>query len=169
MSSVGWIGVSSTSTSRCGAGAPRSVGTWHVRALKQDSQAENVYRCRQDAGGPGHGARHLVFDQLRTAQVYAQMRGDVRMKECICRKDGTRQKRLRKNLQTKTPPELAIAVVLLLLPGCLLRIGSVSPNASVSPSRKAGSLLVFPVSADLTFPLCPSARSSPLLNRSPLM
>src|SRR5271156_2481380 len=42
-----------------------------------------------------------------------------------------------------------LAAVSVLLPSCLLRTGSVSPHASASPSRGAGYLLRFPVSADL--------------------
>jgi hypothetical protein len=61
---------------------------------------------------------------------------------------------------TKTPPELAIAEVFLLLPGCPLRGSSVFMYASASPSRTSGCLLQFPVSADLSFPQSPSAQSA---------
>jgi hypothetical protein len=66
----------------------------------------------------------------------------------------------RRTEQTKIPPELAIAEVLKLLPGCPLRAGSVFMYASVSPSRTSGCLLRSRVSADLSFPQSPSARSA---------
>jgi hypothetical protein len=60
--------------------------------------------------------------------------------------------------------------VLMLLPDCPLRWDSVFHHASVSPSREAGYLLRFLVSADLKFPHCPSAqRAQHLSEHSPFM